>query len=161
MLQQDAKHRVNPAEETIQVGATGIRFLVTGADSNGSAALFEVTIPAGAKLPAPPHSHDAYEETIYGLEGVSTFTVDGEPIEIGPGQALCIRRGAVHGFVNHGDLDARVLAIVSPGVLGPAYFREVAAVIYAAGGGPPDRAKMVEILRRHGLTPAPPPPTSA
>jgi hypothetical protein len=29
-------------------------------------------------------------------------------------------------------------------------------VINAAGGGPPDRAKMTEIMIRHGLTPAPP-----
>jgi hypothetical protein len=31
-------------------------------------------------------------------------------------------------------------------------------VVNAAAGGPPDRAKMVEIMRRHGLTPSPPPP---
>jgi hypothetical protein len=30
----------------------------------------------------------------------------------------------------------------------------VAAVMTAAAGGPPDRIKMVEIMRRHGLTPA-------
>jgi len=159
MRPQDMKITLNPAEETIQVGAIGIRFLVTGADSNGGAALFEVTIPAGTGIPAPSHSHDAYEETIYGLEGTSTWTVDGEPIEIGPGQALSIPRGVVHGFVNHGVLDARVLAVVSPGVLGPAYFREAAAVIAAAAGGPPDRTKMMEVMRRHGLIPAP--PTSA
>ncbi len=120
-------------------------------------ALFEVTIPAGIGLPAPPHSHDGYEETIYGLEGVATWTVAGEAIDVGPGQALCIPRGAVHAFMNHGDGDARVLAVISPGVLGPGYFRDMAAVIDAAGDGPPDRAKAGEVMRRHGLTPAPPP----
>ena len=29
------------------------------------------------------------------------------------------------------------------------------AVLDAAAGGPPDRAKMAEVMRRHGLTPAP------
>jgi len=154
------KVMVNPAEETIQAGRTGIRFLVTGADFDGSVALFEVTIPAGVGLPAPPHSHDGYEETIYGVEGASTWTADGEAIGVGPGQALCIPRGAVHAFMNRGAVDARVLATVSPGMLGPAYFREMAAVVDAAAGGPPDRAKMAEVMRRHGLTPAPP-PTSA
>jgi quercetin dioxygenase-like cupin family protein len=138
MSQQDATITVNPAEETIEVGKTRIRFLVTGADSHGSVALFEVTIPAGAGLPAPPHSHDGYEETIYGVEGFSTWTVAGEVIDVGSGQALCIPRGAVHAFMNHGAADARVLATVSPGVLSPAYFREAA------------------VMRRHGLTPAPP-----
>jgi len=157
MPAHDAKVKVNPAEETIQVGGNGIRFLVTGDHSNGSVALSELTIAAGGGSTAPPHSHNGYEETIYGLEGVSTWTVDGEPIDVGPGQALCIPRGAVHAFGNHGAVDARVLATISPGVLGPGYFREMAAVIDAAVGGPPDRVKAGEVMRRHGLTPAPPP----
>jgi hypothetical protein len=48
--------------------------------------------------------------------------------------------------------------VISPAAIGPQYFREVADVFIAAAGGPPDRTKMVEIMRRHGLTPAPPPP---
>ncbi len=59
MIQQNAQIRLNPAEETIRVGVIQIRFLVTGAESHGSAAILELTIPAGAKLPAPAHSHDA------------------------------------------------------------------------------------------------------
>jgi quercetin dioxygenase-like cupin family protein len=55
--------------ETIQVGALRVRFLVEAADSNRSASVFECFVPAGSKMPAP-HSHDAFEETIYGLEGV-------------------------------------------------------------------------------------------
>lgn len=157
MVQQHARIRLNPAEETIQVGVLQIRFLVTGAESNGSAAIFELTIPAGAGLPSPPHSHDAYEETVYGLEGVSTWTVDGVGIEVGTGQALCIPRGAVHAFANDHAVDAKALLTLSPAAIGPAFFREVAALIKAAAGGPPDKAKMVEILRRYGLTPAPPP----
>jgi quercetin dioxygenase-like cupin family protein len=153
----DANVRLNPSEETIQAGSTGIRFLVTGADSGGSVALFEVTIPAGTGLPAPPHSHDGYEETIYGVAGVLTWTVDGTPFDVGPGQALCIPRGAVHMFMNKGAIDARALCVISPGVLGPAYFRDMGAVIAEAAGGPPDRAKAMEVMRRHGLTPAPPP----
>lgn len=158
MVRQYAQVWVNPADETIQVGVIQIRFLVTGAESNGSAAIFELTVPAGAKLPAPAHSHDAYEETLYGLEGITTWTVDGVPIEVGPGQALCIPRGAVHAFANHGPEDAKSLSTLSPAVIGPEFFREMGAVIEAANGGPPDRAKMVEIMLRHGLTPALPPP---
>ena len=157
MRQQEATITVNPAEETIQVGPTRIRFLVTGAESHGSAAIFELTIPAGAGLPAPPHSHDAYEETIYGLTGRSTWIVNGASILVAPGQALCIPRGAVHAFANHGNEEAKALATLSPATIGPEYFREAAAVIDAAAGGPPDRARMVEVMRRHGLTPAPPP----
>lgn len=157
MIQPRTSPRVNPSEETIRVGALELRFLVTGADSQGSAAVFEMTVAAGEKLPAPPHSHDAYEETIYGRAGILTWTVDGEVIEVGAGQALCILRGAVHRFDNLGTEDAKVLIVISPAVLGPEYFRETAAVLTAAAGGPPDRTKMMEIMRRYGLTPALPP----
>jgi quercetin dioxygenase-like cupin family protein len=142
-------------DELIRVGALGIRFLVDAEDSAGGTAIFETEIPVGSHPPAP-HSHDGYEETVYGLEGVTTWTVDGRDIEIGVGQAYCIPRGVVHSFTNRGDTHAKVLAVVTPGVLGPEFFREVGAVVAAADGGPPDRAKVGEVMRRHGLTPAPP-----
>ena len=150
-------NRVNPSEETIKIGLLGIRFLLTGDDSGGGASVFEVLVPAGQKLAAPAHKNDAYEEILYGIEGVLTWTVDGVPIEVGPGQALCIPRGAVHRFDNLGGEDAKQLAVIAPAVMGPAYFREAAEVIGAAGGGPPDRAKMTEVFRRHGMTVAVPP----
>jgi quercetin dioxygenase-like cupin family protein len=149
--------RVNPADETIRLGPLGVRFLITGENATGSVAVFELEVPAAQRLAAPAHSHDHYEETIYGLEGVSTWTVDGKAIEVGPGQALCIPRGAVHRFDNNGTKDAKALCVISPAAIGPQYFRESAEVINAAAGGPPDRVKMVEIMRRHGLTPVPPP----
>ena len=150
--------RVNPSEETIKIGPLGIRFLLTGEDSNSNLSVFEVLVPAGQKLAAPAHKNDAYEETLYGIEGVLTWTVDGVPIEVGPGQALCIPRGAAHRFDNLGSEDAKQLAVISPAIMGPAYFREAAEVIHAAGGGPPDRGKMTEVFRRHGMTVAVPPP---
>jgi quercetin dioxygenase-like cupin family protein len=139
--------------EEIRVGQVTVRFLVEGKGSGGSVALFEFDVPAGGKVPIA-HSHDAYEETIYGLEGVLTWTVDGRQVQTGSGEALCIPRGAVHRFENLGAADTRTLAIVTPGILGPEYFREVAAVISSAGGGLPNPAAIAEVMRRHGLTPA-------
>jgi len=141
--------------DKITVGAFGVRFLIEAADSNGSAAVFECSVPANARMPAP-HSHDGFEETIYGLEGVTTWTIDGETIEIGPGDAVCVPRGQIHGFENHGSVDASFLAIATPALIGPAYFREIGAVLAASAGGPPDLAAIGAVMRRHGLTPAPP-----
>ncbi len=149
---------VNPADETIRIGPLEVHFLVTGENSSGTVAVFEVVIPAGQRLMAPAHSHEHYEETVYGIEGVLTWTVDGKLIDVGPGQALCIPRGSVHRFDNNGTEDAKGLTVVTPAAIGPQFFREAAEVINGAAGGPPDRAKMAEIMRRHGLTPAPPPP---
>ena len=141
--------------DTIQLGALSVRFLVEAADSNGSVSVFECFVPADSTMPVP-HSHDAFEETVYGLEGVTTWTVDGRPLDIRPGEAFCIPRGAVHGFDNHGIEDAKFLAVASPGVMTPDYFREIHDVLASNPGSPPDRAKLAEVMRQHGLTPAPP-----
>ena len=147
---------INPSEEAIRLGPLLVRFLVTGENSSGSIAAFELVVPAEQRLAAPAHSHDHYEETIYGIDGVLTWTVDGKPVDVGPKQALCIPRGAIHRFDNNGSQDAKALCVITPAAIGPQYFRETAEVINAAAGGPPDRAKLAEIMRRHGLTPAPP-----
>ena len=154
MTQQTIDLHVNPTDETIRVGPLTVRFLLTGDNSTGSIAAFELTVPGAQRLAAPAHSHDHYEETIYGMDGVLTWTVDGKQIDVGPGQALCIPRGAIHRFDNNGIQDAKALCAITPAAIGPQYFREAAEVINAAAGGPPDRAKMGEIMRRHGLTPA-------
>ena len=138
--------------EEIKVGEVAIRFLLEGEQSGGAVAVFEFDVPAGSRV-AAAHSHDGYEETIYALEGTLVWTVEGEPREVGPGEVLCIPRGAVHQFANIGDVDATALAIVTPGILGPGYFREVGAVLDAAAGGPPDLAAIGAVMRRHGLTP--------
>jgi quercetin dioxygenase-like cupin family protein len=139
--------------DTIPVGAMTTRFLVEAQDSGGSVSVFECDVPLGTIMPAP-HSHGGFEETVYGLEGTTTWTVDGHEHDIGPGQALCIPRGAIHAFDNRHSSDAKFLAIATPGVFGPAYFREIGEVL--AAGGPPDPAAIAEVMRRHGLTPAPP-----
>jgi len=156
-MQQDST-RVNPSEETITIGPLQIRFLLTGDDTNGNVSMFEVVVPVGQKLAAPAHRNDTFEEIVFGIAGVLTWTIDGVSIEVGPGQALCIPRGAVHRFDNLSGGEVRQLAVISPAVMGPAYFREAAEVINAAAGGPPDRAKMIEIFRRHGMTVAVPTP---
>jgi quercetin dioxygenase-like cupin family protein len=155
MAAQTTDVHVNPSEEIIRLGPLAVRFLVTGEQANGSVAVFELSVPGAQRLTAPAHSHDHYEETIYGIEGVLTWTVDGKRIDVGPGQALCIPRGAIHRFDNNGSQDVKTLCVISPAAIGPQYFRESAEVIKAAAGGPPDRVKMAEIMRRHGLTPAP------
>ena len=153
---QNSDLRVEPSDETICLGPLTVRFLITGDNSAGSIAVFELVVPGAQRLLAPAHSHDQCEETIYGIEGVLTWTVNGKRIDVGPGQALCISRGAIHRFDNNGSQDVKALCVITPAVLGPQYSRESAEEINAAAGGPQDRAKMVEIMRRHGLTPAQP-----
>ena len=140
--------------EEIRIGGLAIRFRLEGEASGGAIAIFEFDVAAGARVPGA-HSHDSYEETIYGLEGVLSWTLDGEQTDVGPGEVQWIRRGVVHRFDNDHEVDAKMLAIITPGILGPEYFREMAAVLEGAAGGPPDPAALAEVRGRHGLTPAP------
>jgi quercetin dioxygenase-like cupin family protein len=143
--------------EIIQVGQVGIRFLLEAADTNGSLAMFEFTVPAGAKVPLP-HYHKLYDETIYGIEGVITFTVEGQSVEIGSGKTCFIPRGAVHGFNNLKQTNVRALAVITPALLGPDFFREAAAIVNS--GGPPDLEKLTVVMAKHGLVAVMPSATS-
>jgi quercetin dioxygenase-like cupin family protein len=60
--------------------------------------------------------------------------VDRKQIDVGPGKALCIPRGAVHSFDNNTTQDVKVLCLITPAAIGPQYFRESAEVINAAAG---------------------------
>jgi quercetin dioxygenase-like cupin family protein len=150
---------INASEEIIGVAGLSIRFLLSGTDTNGSVSIFEFTVPAGQKIPAPAHKNDAYEEVLYGIEGVVTWTIDGKTYEVGPGQAVCIPRGAAHRFDNFGDKNAKQLAVITPAIMEPAYFRETRELLADAGKTktPPDVAKMADIFRRNGMTIVPPP----
>ena len=136
-------------KEIIQAGQIQIKFLVESTDSDGSVAIFETTIPSGARVPVP-HYHKEYDETIYGVEGVVTFTVDGKPHAIGPGDSCFIPRGATHGFANVSGAEARALAVVTPALIGPTFFKEMAALV---AGGPPDMEKVKSAMLKHGLVP--------
>jgi quercetin dioxygenase-like cupin family protein len=144
----------NTAARPIQVGALTVLFHVDADQSGGSVTVFECVASAKARMPAP-HSHDDFDESAFGLDGVTSFTVGGERIDLSAGESLFIRRGVIHGFDNKGDADARFLAVITPGLLGPSYFEEIADVL--GSGGPPDIEKIGQVMRRHGLTPAPPP----
>ena len=137
--------------EVIRIGQTTISFLLEAADTNGSVAMFEFMVPVGAKVPLA-HSHEHYDETVYGLEGVITFTVEGKPIDIGPGESYFIPRGAVHGFNNLYQENAKSLAVITPAHIGPNFFKECAEIVNA--GGPPDIEKLKIVMARHGLVPA-------
>ena len=143
----------NAGDDVIRAGPIEVRYRLQASDTAGSLTMFEFLVPAQARVPVP-HSHDAFDETIYGLEGVLTWTLDGEAHHVGPGEVLAIPRGVVHGFDNTGETDARALGVLTPGILGPAYFREIAEVLEQAAGGPPDLPALAEVMRRHGLTPA-------
>ena len=135
--------------ERIQIGPLVLDFLRSKDDTDGSLDLMRMRVPHEGQMPVP-HYHRDWDETVYGLEGELVFTVEGKEHLVRPGDTLFIQRGQVHGFDNRSGADAVCLAALTPGVLGPTYFRELAALI---AKGKPDEAVVREIMQRHGLVP--------
>ena len=137
--------------ETIRVGGIELRFLQSSETGAASLDLFEMTLQPNARMPIA-HHHTHWDETIYGLSGLSSWRVDGADIPLPPGNTVFIRRGIVHAFRNDTQAPAICLCILTPGVLGPGYFREMAALMEADA---PDPARMKETMLKYGLIPAP------
>lgn len=138
------------AHESIMVGQMRIRYLIDGT-AGGGMGIFELSVPPKANVP-PPHSHTANEECVYVLEGVLRYAVNDISRDLRPGDWMFTPRGSVHQFSNpHKEL-ARALIILTPDI-GAQYFREVGAVVHV--GGPPDRAKLLQVMSKYGLVPAP------
>jgi quercetin dioxygenase-like cupin family protein len=141
---------MNP--EPITVGGLTIDYFIDGS-KNGGLGVFELTVPPGSNVP-PPHSHTHNEECVYVLAGVLRYSVDGVVRDLKPGEWMQTPRGSVHGFSNPHKDAARALIMLSPDI-GAQYFRDVAGVV--AAGGPPDKAKLLQVMSRYGLVPAPAP----
>lgn len=140
--------------ERIRVGQLELRFLFSGAETGNALTMFEMTVPPGARVPGA-HFHIEVDEAVYGMEGELTYTIEGVKHRIRPGDRVFAPRGKVHHFVNDGPVPAKVLSVLTPGSIGPDYFRDIAAVVSA--GGPPDPAKIAAVMARHGLVAAPMP----
>lgn len=128
-----------------------VQFLIDAEDSGGSTTAFIARIAPGAQTP-PAHKHDGWDETVYCTQGTVTYVIDGDKIELGQGQAICVRRGQVHKFDNHTADDAWMLVVSTPGLFEEDYFLSVAEILNAAADGPPDFAALLAVQARHGVT---------
>jgi quercetin dioxygenase-like cupin family protein len=137
--------------EIISIRGLELRFLQSKEDTAGSLDMFEMTVQPNSRMPVA-HYHESWDETVYGLDGVVSFRVDGRQLTVAPGEHLFIPRGVVHAFSNDTQAPASCLVVLTPGVLGPGYFREVAALLAEPE---PDMARMKETMLRHGLIPMP------
>src|ERR1700752_2004975 len=136
--------------ETILVGEISVTFLKSRHETGGKLDLFELTIPPQTQLYVP-HIHRGYDEIAFGMDGVVTFTVEGTRTQVAHGDKLTIPRGKSHYFGNHQKNAARLMCLYTPGVMGPEYFREIAACFDEHGK--PDLAEIGSVMLRYGVIP--------
>jgi quercetin dioxygenase-like cupin family protein len=137
----------------IQIGNLSITFLKSRHETHGTFDLFEITVPPQAQL-FVSHLHRDYDETVIGMDGIVTWTVEGRQIQIGPGDQLHIPRGVAHSYANLHAITARMMCIFAPGLVGPEYFRELAAVATRSTGPADITADMGAIMTRYGVIPS-------
>jgi quercetin dioxygenase-like cupin family protein len=139
---------------TIRVGEMSVTFLRTRHETGDALDLFELTVPPFARVPLS-HIHRKYDETIFGVNGTMTWTLqkDGEdqPTEVHRGVTLFIPRGTPHFFANLTHTTARILCLQTPGVMGPEYFLEIAALFHT--NHHPDLAAIGAVMSRYGVVP--------
>jgi mannose-6-phosphate isomerase-like protein (cupin superfamily) len=143
----------NAMHHPIKIGKITITFLKSRHETDGALDLFELIVPPGAFLNVP-HLHRDYAETILGMNGITTWTIEGEQFQVGPGQRLTIPRGTVHSYSNFHTTTSRMMCLLTPGLVGPEYFRELAAAIQP--DGPPDIAEISSVMARYGIIPITP-----
>jgi len=132
----------------VRIGSLRLKFLIDDSDNGGALAMFELTVPEQAKVPAT-HYHRDFDEVWYGLGGALTVTLDGVAHDLRSGDGLFVRRGAVHRFDNLAEGDARALVTLTPGGAGKRYFEEIAVVMNVEGR--PDMAKVKAVMEKYGL----------
>jgi quercetin dioxygenase-like cupin family protein len=137
-------------QEIIKFGGIEVHYNLDASDTHNALTLFKCVIHPGSKI-AAPHYHESFDETVYSLKGTATYTVDGKTIELNPGESLFIPRGVIHAFANKSNEVIEFLCYCSPGLLVPDYFHDIAEIINA--GGPPDMAKLKQVMLGYGLVP--------
>ena len=132
--------------EVVRLLALGVRFMIDGDQTQGRFSLVEHPLPA-RRLGAPMHTHTREDEYSYILEGQVGVQVGDEIVECGPGDLIFKPRGVPHTFWNAGNLDARLLELISPSGF-ESYFRELAPVLAEEG---PGGARVAAVRERYGL----------
>lgn len=125
------KH-VAPGEgRAVKLFGVHFDYKVESADSNGTLAVLEVTIPP--KTLVKPHNHTNEDEFSLVLSGTIGARVGDDYLEASEGSSLVKPRGIPHAMWNATDEPVRVLEMLSPGGLED-YFDKLGPILAHEGG---------------------------
>ena len=132
---------VTPGQgKTVMLFGVRFSYKVVSADTGGSLAVLEVTIPPGTLV--KPHNHSREDEFSLVLSGTVGIRLGDQVTEAGPGAYLVKPRGTPHAMWNTADVPATVAEILSPAGL-EGYFEELAPIL-SQHGTPPEYYQLAE-----------------
>jgi quercetin dioxygenase-like cupin family protein len=113
---------VNPAS------GEQITFRTTAAQTDGELVAIDLRLPAGGRVPGPPHLHPLQTERFEVLEGRMRFKVRRKRVVAGPGEVVTVQPGVPHDFANAGDSTALVRVEIRPALKMERLFETVVAL---------------------------------
>jgi quercetin dioxygenase-like cupin family protein len=128
------------------LGALGLRFMITGAQSGGGFTLLEQPLGPRA-LAAPLHRHSREDEYSFVLTGRIGALLGDEVVFGEPGDLIFKPRGQWHTYWNAMDHESKMLEIISPAGF-EGYFDELITLF---AGGRPKPEVAAAVAARYGL----------
>ena len=131
-------------DRALNVVGTKVTVLASNAVTRG----YEITFQQGDEGTGPPlHSHE-WDEAFFVIKGEVEFRYGDKTALAVPGTLVHLPGGTVHGF-RYGAGGGEILEITGQGGFASKMFTNIDQEIYP---GPPDIPKVVEILKKNGVT---------
>lgn len=130
-----------------------ITFVADTASTEGGFSLYRQIVPVG--FATPYHTHDAYGEGFYVLDGEVTFFCDGEKTVLGPGGFIYLPGTQAHGFRVSGGGPATLMIVSPRGSTFGAFVREMgepATLDDLPVPSQPDFARLGMLSAKYGST---------
>ncbi len=122
-MKQDIKIKNNSESEFLGIAGGNYRLIISGEETNGNYAVFEMLVPPNSG--PPPHSHPDTQEMFYILDGQFEFKTETGNQVVGEGGFVNIPfGGAIHCFKNSSNQFSKLLCTVVPAGL-ENYFKEI------------------------------------
>ena len=123
-----AKFRPMKQEPELTIGArASVRYLATGASTNGQFGLYRWEMLSRAPGPIP-HFHKTMSESFFILSGTVRLFNGERWIDATAGDFFYVPAGGIHGFQNDSAEPASMLILFAPGVAREPYFEALADI---------------------------------
>jgi mannose-6-phosphate isomerase-like protein (cupin superfamily) len=132
-------------ELTTSSGAV-VRYLATGASTNGEFGLYRWDMGAEPTGPGP-HFHKGISESFFILSGTVRLFDGQRWVDATQGDFLFVPEGGIHGFRNESGQPASMLLLFAPGAPREPYFEFLDQV--ARSGRQPTQEEWTEFYLRH------------